>query len=166
MIKQLANIISFSRIVAAFVLIFTETFTIEFFVVYFYCGVTDIIDGIVARKMHIESNLGVKIDGVADMIFVTVSLYKILPSLHISHKIWIWIGFITLVKVSNFLYGYINYNHLITVHSTANKFTGFLLFLTPFVLSFIKIEYLSIFLCFTATLSAIQEGYLVRNNKY
>lgn len=48
--KNIANYISISRIVMSVLLIITKTFSIPFYIIYLYCGLSDMIDGFFARK--------------------------------------------------------------------------------------------------------------------
>ena len=47
------------------------------------CGLSDMVDGIIARKTNSVSDFGSKFDGVADFVFVGVCLIKILPVMDI-----------------------------------------------------------------------------------
>lgn len=58
-------------------MLFTKTFSVEFFAVYLVYGITDIADGFLARKFNIQNDLGAKLDGVADIVFVFCALFKI-----------------------------------------------------------------------------------------
>ena len=53
--KNLANIITVSRIIISISIAFVIPFSSIFFLLYSYCGISDIIDGFVARKTHIEN---------------------------------------------------------------------------------------------------------------
>lgn len=54
----LPNIISSSRGVAALAMLFFPVFSTEFWVLYCWGGISDMIDGTIARKMNAESELG------------------------------------------------------------------------------------------------------------
>ncbi len=163
--KNIANYISISRIIMAIVLLISKTFSIPFYIIYIYCGLTDIIDGFIARKYKITSQFGAKLDSIADMIFVFVSLLKIIPFIEISIAIYIWIIIIVLIKVFNIILGYIQYKKLTLLHTIANKITGLVLFITPLIMNFIDIRMLEILVCSVATFSAIQESYYIRTRK-
>lgn len=77
--KQLANIITLSRIVCSIWLLTLPLFSLRFYVVYLFCGFTDMIDGTIARKTQSVTELGSKLDSVADFIFVVVAFVKLLP---------------------------------------------------------------------------------------
>ena len=82
------------------------------------------IDGTIARKTNSISEFGSKIDTVADIAFVTVSLIKILPAIHIPGWGWIWGGMIAVIKISNIIWGYVSKKQFISLHTIMNKLTG------------------------------------------
>ena len=72
--KNLANYISISRILMSIVLIATKTFSLTFYIIYLYCGISDMLDGYIARKSKNISEIGARLDSVADIIFVIVAI--------------------------------------------------------------------------------------------
>ena len=143
-------------------LLIPKTFSITF---YIYCGLSDILDGFLARKYKITSEFGAKIDSIADMIFVFGSILKIIPVIEIPIAIYIWITIIILIKVFNIILGYIQYKKLTLLHTIANKITGFVLFIIPLMIGFIDIKILESLICGVATFSAIQEAYYIKIRK-
>ena len=51
------------------------------------------------------------------------------------------------------------------LHTIANKNTGAMLFFTPLVLIWIKVDYVLPVVCTVATFAAIQEGHYIRTRK-
>ena len=163
--KQIANIITSCRIICSILLLLFPAFSSGFYVTYLLCGFSDMIDGAVARKTNNNRNFGAKFDTVADLIFMIVVLYTLLPEIYIPRWIWIWIIIIAVIKLSNILWGLIQRKSLISVHSIPNKITGFLLFLFPFTIQFVELKYSLASICLIATFSAIQEGYYFRTKR-
>ena len=122
-------------------------------------------DGTIARKTKSVSELGAKLDTVADSVFVAVGFVKILPLMQFPAWLWTWIVIIAIIKIGNVVWGLISKKKLISMHTNLNKATGFLLFLLPLTLSFIAPTYSSVAVCFIATLSAIDEVYRTRIGK-
>ena len=116
------------------------------------------IDGTIARKTNSTSKLGSQLDTIADFIFVVVSLFKLLPAIHIPGWLWIWGSVIAVIKISNIIWGYVSKKQFISLHTIMNKVTGLLLFLLPLTISFAEWEHIAIAACSIATLSAMQEG--------
>ena len=160
--KNIANIITGSRIVFSIALLFIPPFSPAFYVLYAAAGLTDMIDGTVARKTNTVSTLGATLDAIADFVFVGVCLIKLLPILDIPAWLWIWIAVIALIKVINIISGVVMHKKLTAVHSVMNKVTGALCFLLPLTLSFIELKYSAIVVCSIATFAAIQEGHFIR----
>ena len=160
--KNIANIITGSRIVFSLSILFTPPLSPIFYVLYGAAGLSDMIDGTVARKTNTVSSFGAKIDTIADFILVAVCLIKLLPILDIPAWLWIWIAIIALIKIINILFGIVTRKKLTSVHSVMNKITGALCFLFPFTLSFVELKYSAIFVCAVATFAAIQEGHFIR----
>ena len=145
-------------------MLFCQVFSPAFYSFYIVAGVSDMIDGIVARKTGTASEFGSKLDTVADIVFVAVCLIKMLPVIDVPSWIFIWIVIIAFIKVANIAAGYIRQREFIPVHSIINKVTGAMLFAFPLTLTFIDLKYSSSVVCLVATVAAIQEGYLINRN--
>ncbi len=163
--KYVANTITISRIILAIILLCFKPFTMTFNVIYIFCGITDMIDGFIARKTHTESAFGAKLDSIADIVFFSVCLIRILPVMGIKLWLWIWIAVVALVKVINIVSGYACQHQLVLLHTITNKVTGLLLFILPLTISFIDINYAAILVCVIATFAAVQEGHYIRTYK-
>ena len=160
--KQTANIITLSRILSCIYLLFCPVFSIGFSIMYLFCGITDMADGIVERKTKSTSELGARLDTVADSVFVAVCFVKILPLMEFPTWVWNWIVIIAIIKIGNVVWGLICNKKLVSMHTILNKVTGFLLFLFPLTLSFVEPMYSSVIVCSLATVSAINEVYYTR----
>lgn len=160
--KQIANIITISRIVFSICMLPCAVISIEFNILYLLCGITDMVDGTIARKTKSISEFGARMDTAADFIFTVVSSAKILLFIHLPGWLWIWIFIIATMKSYNILWGFIRGKRLICIHTILNKITGLLLFLFPLTLGFIEPIYSSVMVCIVATVSAINEMYYIR----
>ena len=136
-----------------------------FFVLYIVAGITDMIDGAVARKTGTVSAFGARLDTVADIVFTTVFLFKLLPVLDVPVWLCIWIAVIAVIKVGNLAVGYLRQKKLISVHSILNKVTGGLLFIFPLTLAWIHFKYSAAVVCAVATVAAVHEGWLVQTGR-
>ena len=99
----MANIITILRILCSIALLFCPVFSLVFYALYITAGVSDMLDGWVARRTHTTSELGAKLDTIADVVFVIVCLVRLLPVLDIPTWLYIWIGVIALIKVINII---------------------------------------------------------------
>ena len=164
MIKHIANIVTGCRIWDSVVMLFFSCVSVEFYIIYIICGFSDMIDGTIARKTNSTIEFGDKIDTVADLVFVTVSLIKMLPIINIPQWLWIWTVIIAIIKIGNIIWGYVSKKQFISLHTIMNKVTGLSLFLLPLTLSFVEVKYSSIVVCSIATFAAIQEGVYIATN--
>ena len=119
------------------------------------------IDGAIARKTNAVSKFGVRLDTVADFVFMLVCAVKILPILRLPIWLWVWIALIALTKILNIALVFIAKKKLISMHSVFNKITGFALFLFPLTLIFVEPIYSVATICVLATVAVAQEIYLV-----
>ena len=77
--KHLPNILSSLRIVGTVVLLLSDVSSILFGVLYIVCGISDIADGWLARKLKCVTRTGALLDSVADICFVACCAWKLLP---------------------------------------------------------------------------------------
>lgn len=159
-----ANILTYTRMAVSVALLFIDTFSAFFYICYVYCGISDMLDGFIARRTHTESDKGAKLDSIADLLFVMACLIKILPVLDIPLYLWIWAGAISLVKLSTVIRNMAKKRRNVFLHTSANKVAGFLLFLLPLTLSFAPVAYSAVPVCVVASFAAVQEGCLSRKN--
>ena len=163
--KNIANYISISRIIISTALLMTKTFSIPFYVLYMFCGISDMIDGFFARKYKVASEKGAKIDSIADILFILIATIKILPTLNFSKLVYMWIIIIAMIKICNAICGYVYYQKIVMPHTIANKITGFILFIVPIIIKYVDLVILGIIICIVATFAAIQEGHYIRTKK-
>ena len=164
MVKYVANTVTGCRILGSVLLLFFPAFSAEFYIIYIICGFSDMIDGTIARKTNSMSELGAKIDTVADLAFVAASLIKVLPTMTIPKWLWIWGIVIAIIKIGTIIWGYASKKQFVSLHTGMNKITGLLLFLLPLTLSFVELKYSSIVVCFIATVAAFQEWVSLTTN--
>lgn len=152
-LKSPANVITASRIVLSAAVLFLPALSTEFFAVYSLCGLSDIADGFIARKTGTESELGAKLDSVADTAFVAACLIKLLPKYRLNAPLWIWIGAIAVLQLANI----IRAEKFELLHTNSNKITGLMLFALPFAAAFCDVKYAAIPVCAMASFAAVQE---------
>ena len=161
----MANTITFFRMTASVVLLFCPVFSPAFYAFYIAAGLSDMLDGFVARKTDTVSKLGARLDTIADFVLVVVCLIKLLPVLRIPAWLYIWIGIIALIKVVNIISGFVVQKRFVAVHSVMNKASGFLLFLLPLTSPAVPLRDSAIVTCAVATFAAIQEGHFIRTER-
>ena len=161
----MANIITCIRIVCSAALLFCPVFSPAFYTLYIIAGLSDMIDGTVARKMGTVSAFGSKLDTVADFVLVICCLVKLIPILHIPTWLIIWIIVIAAIKAINLICGYVMRKEIVVLHTAMNKLTGILLFVLPLTVSFMDLKYSGALVSAAATFAAVQEGHLIRTGR-
>ena len=101
----MANAITIFRMAAGIVLLFCPVFSPAFYMFYIMAGLSDMLDGFVARKTNTAGRFGAKLDTMADYVFVIVCLIKLLPVIRIPIWLYVWIGIIAFIKVINIISG-------------------------------------------------------------
>ena len=160
--KHLPNAISALRFLGAVCILFFGVEGCAFWAIYFGCGLSDMADGYLARKLGCESKTGAILDSLADLVFVVCCCFKLIPVLAFPKWLWILGGVIVAIKVINQISALVMYKKCVFPHTVANKVTGFLLFvgvpLTVFLESIVPMVIVSI----VATFAAVQEGHFIR----
>ena len=159
--KQIANIITSCRILGSIGLLFCPVFSDGFYVLYLFCGLTDMVDGSIARKTGAVSSFGARLDTVADFLFVIASFVKLVPVIRIPVWICGWAAVIAVVKLVNLVWGSTQMKQMPSLHTIANKATGLCLFLLPLTMPFADLRYTAPVVCVIATIAAIQEGHYI-----
>ena len=157
--KHLPNIITALRIVGSIGLLFCNVAGWQFWTLYVFCGISDVVDGWLARKLKAESKTGSILDSIADLLFVACCAIQLLPTMSIPSWLWIWAGIIVIIKIVNQIIELTRIKQLCLPDTIANKLTGFLLFITVPTIDWCIIPIAIVALI--ATFAAIQEGYSI-----
>jgi len=160
--KHLPNILSSFRILGAVALLLCNVSSRPFWVLYTFCGISDIADGWLARKLKYVTRTGALLDSLADICFVACCAWTLLPILELPQWLWLWAGVIVAIKVVNQFSALVMYGRCCFPHTTANKWAGFLLFIAV-PMAFRSIVPILI-AAIVATFAAIQEGHFIRRN--
>ena len=161
--KQIPNLRSASRIILCLPLLMVDAMTVPFWVLYVIAGTTDMLDGFLARRWGVESKFGARLDSLADFVFVLAVGCKLFPCLQLPATLWMMMGFIALVKVSNAVSAYIVRHKIEFLHTKANKVTGLLLFIGMMAVGqpyFVPVAWAIACIAFFA---AMQEGHYIRS---
>lgn len=132
----MANIITIFRIFGTLLLSVTVPLSGEFYVLYTLTGVTDIMDGYIARKTNTVSEFGSKLDSAADLMFYGIIIYMLLPLLSkmLPGGIWYVLLAIVILRIFTYIFTAIKYKVFMSNHTYLNKMTGFCTFLIPYVI--------------------------------
>lgn len=131
---SIPNCITAVRIVGTVFLLFTAPLSVLFFVIYTLCGLSDVLDGWIARATNSSTELGARLDSIADLLFYLVMLIKLLPVMWRLLPTWIWymVGAVLALRLASYITAAVKFKRFASVHTRLNKLTGAAVFLIPF----------------------------------
>lgn len=132
--KDIPNCITCVRIAGSIAVLFLKPLTTAFLVVYTICGITDAIDGAVARKLDAVSDFGSKLDSISDLIFYAVMIIKMIPVMWVqfSRAIWFVLAAVLFLRLVMYIVSYVRKGAFDSPHTYPNKATGLFVFLIPY----------------------------------
>ncbi len=134
--KNLANLLTFFRMLGSLALALVKPFGVPFYIIYTLWGVSAGLDGTVARLLGSANERGAMLDSFADILFYAVMIYRLVPTLWGELQLWIWVcAYIALgLRLASYLTAWIRYHRIASLHTWANKGTGFSVFIRPYLL--------------------------------
>ncbi|MDD6466651.1 MAG: CDP-alcohol phosphatidyltransferase family protein [Erysipelotrichaceae bacterium] len=156
---NIADTITSIRIGASVLLLLFPLHSIAFFVAYTLTGITDVLDGWIARKTGTASDFGARLDSIADLLFYGIVLLRLIPYLWqlLPLEIWYFVMAILLIRLAAYGTAAIKYHRFASLHTWMNKLTGMSVFLLPyFLVCTIGVVY-SWVVCALAFLSSLEE---------
>ena len=134
---SLADSMTALRILASGCLLVLPMGSVWFLAVYTLAGLTDALDGWVARKTGTSSEFGARLDSIADLLFYGILLFRLFPVLWrlLPRKIWYAMGAVLLIRLTAYAIAAVKYHRFASLHTWLNKLTGGAIFLLPYVLS-------------------------------
>ena len=153
------------RIVCSVFILLTKPFSSLFWILYVVCGISDILDGFVARIMKQESKFGAKLDSIADIIFISSVTTVLIPIIKIPNWVWIFAFAVIFIRISSYLVGLKKFSTFTSLHTYANKLTGLLLFAIPVFYVIFNFNVIAVILSISAILSALEELIIIISEK-
>jgi len=139
--KYIPNALSIIRILLSFSLLLLVTvFSVitamspAFLVIYVITGITDMIDGPLARKLNAVTPMGANLDGLADVVFALMAVITITPILYFNLLSVALIICVFILKFAGMIVGYVRFRQLTMLHTYANKIGAIALFMFPLFL--------------------------------
>lgn len=153
------NFITLLRMVGTVCLVFTIPFSGAFYVVYTLCGLSDVLDGLIARLTKKTTEFGAKLDSIADILFYTVMLIRIFPVLWevLPKSIWYLVAVVLLIRCVSYLTAAVKYKRFAARHTYLNKLTGVALFSVPYFLTHTGDVIVCFVVCIIAVLASLEE---------
>lgn len=158
-LRQIPNSLSLLRIVCTLGLIFVEPMRLPFFILYSICGLTDVLDGFIARRFHCTSELGAVLDSVADLCFYAMMILRLFPILWEIMDRWIWLFGLSAVAVRLIAYSVAawKYKRFSSIHTYMNKATGLTVFAVPYFTAWIGANLICTLACAVGFLASSEE---------
>ena len=132
-LKRAPSIISFSRILLVGVLwglaLTLPRENVLFAAVFLLCVATDAMDGYIARRWKLESNLGAKLDNIADtLVYLSLVpwIYLLIPELLLDNLVVI--GIILAIYLADLALQYLRHGKRVPLHLFSGKLASALLF--------------------------------------
>lgn len=134
---NMADTVTSVRMAASLILLILPLLSAWFLAVYTLAGLTDALDGWVARKAGTASEFGARLDSIADLLFYGVLLLRLFPVLWqaLPAMIWYAVAAVVLVRLVAYAVAAVKYHRFASLHTWLNKLTGGAIFLLPYVLS-------------------------------
>lgn len=161
--RYAANAITLLRIPLSIALLYLPPYGALFVLLYLLCGLSDALDGYIARRTHTQSRLGAVLDSVADAVFFCVLLVLILRERPGAVFLWAAAS-ITLLRLCSLLTGMLRFRRIAMMHTYLNKAAGLLLYLYPLSLAVVSSQFLLIAAGLTAFLASMEEFVLLLNS--
>ena len=162
MIKYLPNVITSTRFIFAFLLVFSEPLSMRFWVFYGLAAASDLTDGRIARKLKVTSNFGASFDTAADIFFLICMMVCVFPILDITLQSYILIGTVFLFKIISLMYAYIKFKAIVSYHTYFSKFMALFIFTFPFWILFLNINFIVLILAILQNGTYIEELFITR----
>lgn len=156
---NMADTVTAVRMAASLFLLFLPMKSIWFLVIYTFAGLTDVLDGWLARKSGRASEFGAKLDSIADLLFYSVLLTRLFPVLNqiFPGEIWFAVSGIVIVRLAAYITAAVKYHRFASLHTWLNKLTGVAVFLLPYVLWASPIVVYSWAVCILAFAASVEE---------
>ena len=157
-VRHIPNLLSIIRIVLALFIIIVAKNNRLLFVIVLLCGLTDVLDGYIARKYKVESKVGAKLDSLGDYtFFLMLVLYFFIWRLNLIKDNSIFIVLVIMVRLSSLVVCWIKNKKVYSLHTIANKITGLLLYVGILVEILVERKDILVFLLVISLISAIEE---------
>lgn len=156
---NIADSITSVRIVSSIFLLFFSSRSLPFIIIYTLTGLTDVFDGFIARKTGKTSDFGARLDSIADLIFYSVLIIRLLPVLIklLPAAVWYLFALTLIVRLASYITAAVKFHRFASVHTWLNKLTGLCVFLIPYMLIFSRGVIYCFIICSLGLLASSEE---------
>ena len=156
---NLPNGITAARMAGTAALLLVRPLTPGFYILYTLTGLTDVLDGWIARRTGTASDFGARLDSAADLLFYAVVLCRLFPILDVRMppEIWYAVGGVLLLRLLGYAVAAVRYRRFAALHTKLNKLTGLCVFSIAYLLDSPALVPVCCLICFLAAIAAGQE---------
>lgn len=158
--RSIPDMFTAFRCFAAVLMLFFDFASPLFYILYFLCGLTDMLDGFAARKLGVQTRYGEVFDSTADVIFAVCTALKLILCVKFERYVLPVAGFICIVKLFSFIYVHFCLRKKMILHTVSNKAAGFLVFVSVPLLNTGLKDIFVIITCIFSLYAAFNELYL------
>ena len=157
--KSLANYITMIRIIGSICLLFVKPLEKLFYIIYTVSGLSDAFDGFIARKTNSVSELGSRLDSIADLSFYIVMILRIFPELWARLPGYIWYMVLTVVflRIASYSVAAIRFRCFASLHTYLNKAATLMIFFVPYIIKNKIISGYCTVICIIGIVSSVEE---------
>lgn len=167
--KNLPNILSITRLAVSGLLFFLGGYPTLFTNLYLYCGLSDVADGYLARKLKAESNTGAMLDTLGDVVMylLIVFMYFSQTTVFSNTSALVLLLAIIALKMINWLLTKHKFGLWGVIHTVVYKVVGFLVYISlPFYYLFSDLSvWFMLIICILALLAAMEETIMIITGK-
>lgn len=155
----LADTLTSLRMLLAIPMLVFPPLSIPFFLFYTLGGLTDALDGWIARRTGTVSEFGARLDSVADLLYYGILLLRLLPTLYgmLPGFIWFAVAGVVIIRLASYGIAAVKFHRFAALHTWLNKLTGASTFLLPYLLPLPIGKGYCFFLCAMALFSSLEE---------
>ncbi len=157
--KYAANIITSMRIAMGIALFFVKPLSKAFYALYLICGLTDFIDGPIARATKNTTVIGAQLDTAGDVVMYLALFHAMLSAQILPKWAIYWLIAAAILFLISGIIARIKYGHFCFPHTLVGKSMGLIAFAFPLVYLFVNDAMINIYLflaCMTLTWAAIE----------
>ncbi|MEE8725022.1 MAG: CDP-alcohol phosphatidyltransferase family protein [Bifidobacterium crudilactis] len=155
--RSLPNLLSAMRMLCAAVLPLLTGDTRLWLCVYAVAGISDVLDGYVARRWHLESSIGAMLDSGADTLFMLASMASFLRIFPWPSWLTAWVCALAFIKLTTAGLGWCKYRTVAFIHTRMNKISGIVVFFTPPAILLSGSATWAVLPCLIASFASIEE---------
>ena len=151
------NVLSIGRLVGSVALLFTGGLNAPFLILFTLLCLTDLLDGLIARRYGICTPHGEVLDSIADFALVVCMLIVLISSLE-----WEWwmialIGCVIALRSLSVAIGTCRFGEPALIHTYSNKVSGLVIRLSPFMLLMFDTCPVVVVTCAVSALASFEE---------